>query len=213
MIRVALILLLATTAHGAFYLETGDADLSASYDDCQAYATEIGAGAVVNVNSNSQVTGCNLDVANTIVQWNRYGNAMGYPRLACSVSYKCVQSDAPMPAVKFVTSDANVNSLSPKECAQFFTIFGFGHYTRTDNYYPVGCIKGKFTYDHSGTTACSSTKICVQRDLSVPGCRNELASNYNATATVDDGSCVAAAAAECPEGRVDRCIKEEYVNV
>ena len=229
LLRLAIILLLTTTAHGALYLSTAQfPDLSASYVMCQQYATDNSHTFSGVEEDSTRPAGCYL--TGNEVKWNQF-TSNNYPDYEfvtqCSASYQCIQSNTHGiigGTMVEKASDTPSNSMSYLDCRRYasqtagavktmqwatiedYVIMGSTvditgqarQYVGVDlaalNGWAPGCLlssNGKFYYNMNmaSTASCSSSNKCIDGDAYV---EPEQPS--------------------CPDGRTERCIKNEYLN-
>ena len=219
MLRLAMILLLATTAHGAFYLENSGIS-PISYVDCQNYASP---AAVSASDDATKPIGCYVN--NGVVYYNKRNSAISN-RVECTSTDQCVMSDSPRVATAQIVDTAvdPSRTIGLDDCHRAYSKLIYSSdalyrhvmnpsITITSGHnYPSGCISKTYgssttlmyNYDQDSTLKCNYVNSgwtgdqifkCIEPDTDTLGCMNALASNYNAAATVDDGSCVTV---DCP---------------
>ena len=239
MLRLAMILLLTTTAHGALYLSTTQyPDLSASYAMCQQYATDNSHTFSGVEDDSARPTGCYL--TGNEVKWNKdYPSGNTYSVYAfntvCDATYQCIQSDTHgIVAGTIVEKASNLthpsvhpsNSMSYLDCVRYerqatgaFKSMGFA---LIEDF----VLNDATSVDCHGAAMVPKFIQLVSWSNKAPGCVfkssiNEYYYNMDMASTascstsfkcIDGDAYVEPEQPSCPNGRTERCIKNEYLN-
>ena len=212
MIRLLLLFLFFSTAYGAIYLQ--DSGMMAVYSltraQCEQYKTDNDLP-YSEVASSAKPIGCYLDMTTTpthTVVYNAMvaGSSIWYSSRNCKSDYQCIIDDqAANQFTNTKTLVASPNDITPYQCSQYASSRGLYIYYVKYTSYANGCILYNFN---------AAPKVMYNFGNSAVLC-NGLPSSFECVVAqdppyVDPNPCPDCPT--CPDGRTERCIKNNYLS-